>query len=70
MKKKEKLGNLKKKSNFEIFFWKKQEKKTKKKRKEGKVKKKRVRITVDYYCNPQWFRRGGTMIPPYHLDIV
>ena len=38
--KKEKLGNLKKKSNFEIFFWKKQEKKTKKKRKEGKVKKK------------------------------
>jgi hypothetical protein len=25
---------------------------------------------VNYCCNPQWFRCGGTMIPPHHLDIV
>jgi hypothetical protein len=25
---------------------------------------------VNYCCNPQWFRCGGTVIPPHHLDIV
>jgi hypothetical protein len=36
-----------------------------------KCKKKKKGIsTVDYCCNPQWFRCGGIMIPPYHLDIV
>jgi len=49
MKKKEKLGNLKKKSNFgKIKFG----KKNKKKRRE-KFEKKGLRITVDYCCNPQ-----------------
>jgi len=47
-KKKEKLGKLKKKSNFENFFWKKR-------------KKKWGRITVDYCCNPQWNVCGGTV---------
>jgi hypothetical protein len=23
---------------------------------------------VDYCCNPQWFRCGGTVIPPHHLE--
>jgi predicted Holliday junction resolvase-like endonuclease len=52
------------------------EKKTKKNR-EGKLekkmkkcKKKERKSTVDYYCNPQWFRCGETVIPLYHLDIV
>jgi len=26
--------------------------------------------TIDYCCNPQWFRCGETLIPPHHLDIV
>ena len=59
MKKKEKLGKLKKK----VILKKKIEKKISK-------KKGGVRITVNYCCNPQWFRCGGTMIPPHHLDIV
>jgi hypothetical protein len=46
MKKKEKLGKLKKKSNFE----KKIEKKTKKKLAKKKCG---VRIIVNYCCNPQ-----------------
>jgi hypothetical protein len=25
---------------------------------------------VNYCCNPQWFRCGGTVIPLHHLDIV
>jgi hypothetical protein len=33
-------------------------------------KKKRGKNTVHYCCNPQWFRCGGTVIPPYYLDIV
>ena len=54
MKKKEKIGKLKNKSNFEkkIIL-----KKKEKKRKKGKVskKKKRGKSTVDYCCNPQCF---------------
>jgi len=48
MKKKEKLGKLKKKSNFE--------KKLKKKQ-----KKKWGKITVDYCCNPHRNVCGGTV---------
>jgi len=49
--------------------------KTKKKRgkvgkKNEKIQKKRGKNIVDYCCNPQWFRCGGTVIPPHHLDIV
>ena len=50
MKKKEKLGKLKKKGNFEKTNLK---KKTKKKDKKLAKKKSEVRITVNYYCNPQ-----------------
>jgi hypothetical protein len=25
---------------------------------------------VDYCCNPQWNVRGGTVIPPHHLEYV
>jgi len=32
-------------------------------------KKKRGKNTVDWF-NPQWFRCGGTVIPPHYLDIV
>jgi hypothetical protein len=39
-------------------------------RKMKKCKKKRGKNIVDYCCNPQWFRCGGTVIPPHHLDIV
>jgi len=53
MKKKKKIGKLKKKSNFE--------KKTKKMEKLVK-KKKKVESTVDYCCNPQCFVWGGTVI--------
>jgi len=43
----------------------------KKRGKVGKKKcKKKGKSTVDYYCNPQWFRCGETVIPPHHLDIV
>ena len=51
----------------------------KRKKREGKLGKKNEKMqkkkkkgisTVDYCCNPQWFRCGGIMIPPYHLDIV
>ena len=45
MKKKEKLGKLKKKSNFE--------KKIEKKKKKLAKKKCGVRIIVNYCCNPQ-----------------
>ena len=45
MKKKEKLGKLKKKGNFG--------KKKEKKREKVIKKKSGVRITVNYYCNPQ-----------------
>ena len=53
---------------------KKKQKKTKKKE-EGKVskkkeKKKEKESTVDYYCNPQCFVCGGTMIPPHYLEYV
>jgi hypothetical protein len=36
----------------------------------SKKKKKKGKSIMDYCCNPQWFRCGGTMIPPHHLDIV
>ena len=60
MKKKEKIGKLKKKI----------EKKKKKKEKREKLAKKKIgrRITVDYCCNPQWNVWGGTVIPPHHLE--
>ena len=51
------------------------EKKTKKKERESwkknekMQKKKRGKNTVDWF-NPQWFRCGGTVIPPHYLDIV
>ena len=52
------------------------EKKTKKKERESwkknekmQKKKKRGKKTVDWF-NPQWFRCGGTVIPPHYLDIV
>jgi len=49
---------------------KKKQKKTKKKE-EGKFsKKKENQTTVDYYCNPQCFVCGGTMIPPHYLEYV
>jgi len=41
---KKKLRKLKKKSNFEKKFWKK---------KQRKVKKNRIKITIDYCGNPQ-----------------
>ena len=63
MKKKEKIGKLKKK------FEKKNLKKKKKKRKKL-TKKKEEKNTVDYCCNPQCFVCGGTVIPPHDLDIV
>ena len=52
--------------------------KKKRKKREGKLgkkwknakKKKKGISTVDYCCNPQWFRCGGIVIPPHHLDIV
>jgi len=48
----------------------------KRKKREGKLEKKwkneqkKGKNTVDYCCNLQWFRCGGTVIPPHHLDIV
>jgi hypothetical protein len=58
-------------------FWKKKRKKNKKKRgkvgeKKWKNAKKKIeeKSIVDYYCNPQWFRCGETVISPHHLDIV
>jgi len=67
-----KKANLEKKKGKQ--FWKKKEKKRKKEReswkKIKKYKKKEGKSTVDYCCNPQWFRCGGTVIPPHHLDIV
>jgi hypothetical protein len=63
MKKKEKIGKLKKK------FEKKNLKKKKKKRKKL-TKKKEEKNTMDYCCNPQCFVCGGTVIPPHDLDIV
>ena len=65
--KKIKIHKVEKKNNFE----KKKKKKRKKKEKKEKLEKKRGgSITMDYCCNPQWFRCGGTVIPPHHLDIV
>jgi len=49
---------------------KKREKTKKKDKREKLAKKEGGRITVDYCWNPQWFRCGGTMIPPHHLDSV
>ena len=52
---------------------KKKKRKLKKKEKKKKVEKKNEknkrgrRITVDYYCNPQWFVCGGTINPPHVL---
>jgi uncharacterized FAD-dependent dehydrogenase len=63
--KKEKIGKLKKKSNFENLFF---EKKRKKKRKVSKKK----NNTVNYYCNPQCFvcGIGGNNDSPHHLEYV
>jgi hypothetical protein len=58
MKKKEKIGKLKKK-NF---------KKNLKKKISKKIKK--GGNTVDYCCNPQCFVCGGTVIPPHGLEYV
>jgi len=49
------------------------EKKRRKKKqswKKNKKMKKKGKNTVNYCCNLQWFRCGGTVIPPHHLDIV
>jgi hypothetical protein len=59
MKKKEKIGKLKNKSNFEKkIILKKKEKKEKKKR-EKLTKKKGGKSIVDYCCNPQCFWLWG-----------
>jgi len=60
MKKKEKIGKLKKKF----------EKKGKVRKKKGKVRKKKKKSSVDHCYNPQCFVCGETMISPYHLESV
>jgi len=64
MKKKEKIGNLKKK----VILEKKRKKKEKKGKVGGKCKKKIEKSTVNYCCNPQWFVCGVTVISPHHLE--
>jgi len=71
MEKKKQIWKKKRKAILE-------KKRKKKEKREGKLeknkkiqkKKKKGKSTVDYCCNPQWFRCGGTVIPPHHLDIV
>ena len=67
-----KKAKLEKKSNFgkKLKKWKKKEGKLEKKWKNTKTKRERGKSTVDYCCNPQWFRCRGTVITPHHLDIV
>jgi len=43
-------------------------KKFEKKNNLKKKQKKEGGITVDYCCNPQWFRCGGIVIPPHRLE--
>jgi hypothetical protein len=60
MKKKEKIGKLKNKSNLEKKNILKKKEKKQKKRKKGKVnQKKRGKSIVDYCCNPQCFWLWG-----------
>jgi hypothetical protein len=73
MKKKEKIGKLKKKVILKKkFFLKIFEKIKKKKEKREKLEKKKreEESIVDYCCNPQCFVCRETVIPPHHLDIV
>ena len=64
MKKKEKIGKLKKKVIL------KKKKKKKEKREKLEKKKREEESIVDYCCNPQCFVCRETVIPPHHLDIV
>jgi len=45
-------------------------KKLRKREREKLAKKTERRITVNYYCNPQYFVCGETVIPPHGLEYV
>jgi len=58
---KKKESNFEKKINIKI---------EEKLEKNEKVKKKKEKSTVDYYCNPQCIRCGGIMISPTPFSFM